>query len=493
MRRDGAAIVRRRGESPRLPRRAPPLAGSPPPPRAPDPARSAPPSWKSLLALLSLALSLLLWINGLLDSLQRPSVADDLSLRQLELGVLAAEVVPEAVRPALLGSDPRAELAKEMQRRMETAETPAPVVERLALSLLEEAGGSGDTTRLRELREMVAAERRPLLSALIDGQQLPAETRRQLLAPWRSDRLLEQLVCERLAGGGSACPAERDRTGLLLRLLGVSVVPALLVLLGVVLLLREGWRQWRRRAPPAPPLQGPPLDLVDVTLLIAGAFVVLGEVLVPLIAQPLLRALLEQLGLRGETASGVMVFDLYLLLMLAPLLLLRLLLRRRSTPPAGGWLQWFWRPPAGALRQALHGLLLVLPLVALVGWLIERFWSEAGGSNPLLEMVLTGRDPVALACLALTALVLAPLFEETLFRGVLLPVVGRRYGGPTAVVASAAIFALAHLSLSELAPLFVLGLGLGWLRWRSGRLASCALMHGLWNGMTFANLLLLGL
>jgi membrane protease YdiL (CAAX protease family) len=35
------------------------------------------------------------------------------------------------------------------------------------------------------------------------------------------------------------------------------------------------------------------------------------------------------------------------------------------------------------------------------------------------------------------------------------------------------------------------GLGLGWLRWRSGRLGSAVLMHALWNGMTFMNLLFL--
>jgi hypothetical protein len=58
-------------------------------------------------------------------------------------------------------------------------------------------------------------------------------------------------------------------------------------------------------------------------------------------------------------------------------------------------------------------------------------------------------------------------------------------------VISAAVFALAHLSLVELAPLFVLGIALGWLRWRTGRLACSALLHSLWNGLTFANLLLL--
>jgi membrane protease YdiL (CAAX protease family) len=106
-------------------------------------------------------------------------------------------------------------------------------------------------------------------------------------------------------------------------------------------------------------------------------------------------------------------------------------------------------------------------------------------------MVLTNANPLALALLASTALVLAPLFEETLFRGVLLPVLARHWGQGSAVLASAAFFALAHLSLGELAPLFVLGLGLGWLRLQSGRLGASALLHSLWNGITFANLLLL--
>jgi membrane protease YdiL (CAAX protease family) len=134
---------------------------------------------------------------------------------------------------------------------------------------------------------------------------------------------------------------------------------------------------------------------------------------------------------------------------------------------------------------------MVMPIVALAGWLTEKLWGDPGGSNPLLDLVLTSADRGALACFAFTAIVLAPLFEETLFRGVLLPVLGRQWGGGKAVVASAGVFALAHLSLGELIPLFLLGLGLGWLRWRSGCLSASIWMHALWNGMTFANLLLL--
>ncbi|MFS6827797.1 lysostaphin resistance A-like protein [Cyanobium sp. ATX-6F1] len=74
----------------------------------------------------------------------------------------------------------------------------------------------------------------------------------------------------------------------------------------------------------------------------------------------------------------------------------------------------------------------------------------------------------------------------------LLPVLGRELGAVWGVVVSSLVFGIAHLSLGELPPLFVLGLGLGWLRWSSGRLGACVLMHALWNGVTFANLVLLG-
>ena len=57
---------------------------------------------------------------------------------------------------------------------------------------------------------------------------------------------------------------------------------------------------------------------------------------------------------------------------------------------------------------------------------------------------------------------------------------------------SALVFAVAHLSIGELLPLLVLGLGLALLRLSSCRLLPCVVMHALWNGVTFLNLILLG-
>jgi membrane protease YdiL (CAAX protease family) len=70
-------------------------------------------------------------------------------------------------------------------------------------------------------------------------------------------------------------------------------------------------------------------------------------------------------------------------------------------------------------------------------------------------------------------------------------VLGRHIGGIAAVGISAILFALAHLSLGELVPLSVLGVGLGLLRWQSGRLGASVCLHALWNSLTFLNLLLL--
>ncbi|GDX71792.1 protease [Cyanobium sp.] len=439
--------------------------GNQPGPRGDQPAA---PRWKQLLALLSLALSLLLWLNGLLDSLSRPSVGNALNRRQLELAVLAEPSLPAPWRPLLAGPQPRQALAEALRgevNRSAEAGNPAPA----SLQLLEQG--------LNQLQSGQANQARGSLEQLL--AEAPAGQRQER-------RLAEAL----LQPQRPAVQAESQRAAL--RLVAVTVGPAVVLLLGIALLLRELWQRWRGRSPEAPPLQGPALGGLDVVLLIAGGFVVVGELLTPLLVAPLLNGLLTAQAIASPLREGLSVLGLYLALMAGPLLILVAMLRGLGPAPEGGWLQFRWRPLASALRRALRTLLMVLPLVSLAGWLLEHLWREGSGSNPLLELVLNSHNLPALACFGFTAVVLAPLFEETIFRGVLLPVAARQLGPGWGVLISAAVFAVAHLSLGELLPLLVLGLGLGWLRWSGGRLGSCVLMHALWNGLTFSNLVLLG-
>jgi membrane protease YdiL (CAAX protease family) len=449
------------------------------------------PGWKRWLALLSLVLTGLLWFNGLVDSFDRPTVGNALQLRQLELVALAAPALPAELQEPLGTEQPRQALREELERQVNGAAEPAAAEWQLQLALLDQQLGDPAVAaeRLSVLAGQANPDQRPLLEALAAGQRLSPADLDALARPWPLSPLRRQLLCEQLSRDQERCAEPRQQRAALWRLLGVNGLPVLLVLVGLGLMVRECWLCWRRRQELLAPLAGPALGLIDVTLLIAGGFVVVGELLTPLVAGPLVTALAT--GLSGDPAlqQGVMVLALYLALMAGPLLILRRQLP--AAAPAEQRLQWRWRPFASTAGWALSRVLMVLPEVALVGWLVEQLVGDGGGSNPLLELVLTTRNPLALGCFAFTAIVLAPLFEETLFRGVLLPALARRWGWGWGLAISALTFSVAHLSLAELPALAVLGLGLGWLRLRSGRLGSCVLMHGLWNGLTFVNLLLL--
>ena len=411
------------------------------------------PRWKGLLAALSLALAGFIWLSGLVDSLSRPSVAPTLSLQQQELTLLAEPAVPPQLREALLGASPRDALLKALE------------------------GVSPEQRSERQQRMLL----------LLQGQA-PASADVQRDA---DDPLLQQLLCEARATDSSLCIDAAAAGRAAFRLAFSTVLPLVTALLGGLLLVGQVWRLLRGRLVAWPEVQGPALSLIDMALLVAGGFVVISAVGVPLVAFPLVGALTAGLGSPRREAVGVVIN--YGVMALPSLLILWRQVRAlpQDGAPQGGWMQWRVRPWLSALRDAVAGWLMVTPLVMLTGWLLVRLVGDPGGSNPLLELVLGSHDPIALGLLALTAVVLAPLFEETIFRGALLPVLAARLGPLIGVLVSGLLFAMAHISVGELAPLTVLGVGLGLVRLRSGRLWPSVLMHGLWNAVTFLNLLLL--
>lgn len=147
----------------------------------------------------------------------------------------------------------------------------------------------------------------------------------------------------------------------------------------------------------------------------------------------------------------------------------------------GNWLGW-----------GIGGYFIAVPAVIAVSLLNQQIWQGQGGSNPLLYLAVQAQDRVALGLFLLTASILAPMFEEIMFRGFLLPALTRYFPVWGAIALSAILFSLAHLSLSEVLPLAVLGSILGFVYTRSRSLLASILLHGLWNGGTLASLFVLG-
>ncbi len=115
-----------------------------------------------------------------------------------------------------------------------------------------------------------------------------------------------------------------------------------------------------------------------------------------------------------------------------------------------------------AVREGLCAWLMVLPLVVALQLgmraLADRFhWSIA--PNPAALRFLATNSAGELFGIGAIALVLAPLSEEALFRGLLLPALRRRMGMWPAAWLSALLFALVHPPI-DMPAILALGVAL---------------------------------
>lgn len=180
--------------------------------------------------------------------------------------------------------------------------------------------------------------------------------------------------------------------------------------------------------------------------------------------------------------------------------------------PVVAWLVWRTRQVPDGLREfgfvprrpvretllGLAGLGVALPVVnaLMVLSIVGGAW--AGDPPPitghkLLPQMAGATSLVTLGLLVFSAVVLAPLLEEALFRGlvqtVLLEASGARGRRWLVVVTAASPFALVHGSSvpwQALPGLFVLGVVLGWLYERTGSLLSCVVAHAGFNALNVA-------
>jgi uncharacterized protein len=249
-----------------------------------------------------------------------------------------------------------------------------------------------------------------------------------------------------------------------------------------------------------------PWDWEVIWQVVVGGFLFVGQIALPLLLQLGLLAGQSFQGVPGAvpeiafthahwilalSSRGKALYSLVFYLLMAASTLGVLYLSIKAYLPlskdwfrfklSGKWPLWGW-----------GSYLVALPLMLGVSLLNQQIWQGQGGNNPILQLVLEERDPLALGMFLFTAAVAAPVFEEILFRGFLLPSLTRYMPIWGAIGLSSLIFATAHLSFSEVLPLTVLGAILGFAYVRSQNLLSSILLHSTWNSVTMIGLFLLG-
>jgi membrane protease YdiL (CAAX protease family) len=103
-----------------------------------------------------------------------------------------------------------------------------------------------------------------------------------------------------------------------------------------------------------------------------------------------------------------------------------------------------------------------------------------------VNLFQTHEDPSVLILMSITAVIVAPLCEEVVFRGYIYPVLKKYNGMWAAAFVSALIFSAAHGSLAALLPLFIFGVVLVILYESTGSIWAPIGAHFLFNAATVA-------
>lgn len=145
-----------------------------------------------------------------------------------------------------------------------------------------------------------------------------------------------------------------------------------------------------------------------------------------------------------------------------------------------------------ALFMALKFILIILPIVLLLQgtcvYVLEKLgWPPEDQAAVL--MLLKAKGWWVTAYFGVFAIVIAPVAEEFIFRGMLFPFI-RQLGFPRlAWFGVNALFALIHMNAPTFVPLFVFALALTWLYERTDNLLAPITAHALFNATNFALLL----
>ncbi|MEM9191434.1 MAG: CPBP family glutamic-type intramembrane protease, partial [Myxococcota bacterium] len=240
------------------------------------------------------------------------------------------------------------------------------------------------------------------------------------------------------------------------------------------------------------------------------------EALIPLLLIPVLWIVFARRGGGGLRIWPPFVLILMLSLLVAPVGMAALLCSFRGGSSAGDMLLavhaqvlvmfglgvlWFRLVDRGDLlhweseRLLREGRTYVLGLIYLVGALgrimpvilvLDLLFAGDGASQsldggPVEDMIgttLTGGGAIGFTLLFLAVAVVGPVAEEVVFRGVLLPWMGRYVSPAWAIGLSSVLFAVLHSHYGlRMLGIFAIGAALGWARYRTGGLKIPILLH----------------
>lgn len=171
----------------------------------------------------------------------------------------------------------------------------------------------------------------------------------------------------------------------------------------------------------------------------------------------------------------------------ATLAFLYVVVRGRSAAPFWQTMGWRnFRNMASNASVVLRYVFGGFALAVVVGWVGNFVGRESG--IPMEELFRSRQSVLMLMALGI---LVAPLVEETIFRGCIYPVIARKFGITTGIIATGALFGLAHAqqlggAWGQIGLLICVGIVLTYVRARAGTVAASYFVHLGYNTILFA-------
>jgi len=135
------------------------------------------------------------------------------------------------------------------------------------------------------------------------------------------------------------------------------------------------------------------------------------------------------------------------------------------------------------IKETIIGFTVLMILVWITSILADKLVGSEDAYDPILKGILSDSPTSKLLCFFLYC-VIAPLSEETIYRGFLLTALSSSMKWRDAVVMSSLAFSVAHLSGGSFVQLFVIGCITGLAYCRTGTLVASFTIHSLYNAVT---------
>jgi len=229
---------------------------------------------------------------------------------------------------------------------------------------------------------------------------------------------------------------------------------------GLLALAYLVWRHWKRR----PVLRTSPAGFARASPMTLGLFALVYFILYGLA------------GLAVATREPTAAIGGALATLAGGLVLYRVVVRRA------------FRPQGGRGERIGRGFLVLwaaMPLIYGVALLLQ--WLGFEEQQKSIRWLADRREGWRL--IALHAVLIAPVAEETCFRGLLYPALRQLRGPRYAILLTAVVFGLIHVLPAVVLPMVLFGAAMAWLCETNGSYLPCLLAHMAFNGLTVLQLL----